>query len=414
MRQGAPAGPREGLSPPSESHDCTAVSVLTGLRTTGISAWRSHDGQAVTRAPEPRSAQTAGEGPAALCPRADAAALQRFRILPAFANVSDADLARRPLALHDAQSAIAREYGFDSWKALHERVDELTLEFAAALDQFIEAATDGRRDRAERLLALYPAIARANFHTALLLGDAADSRRGLPSGPNWQQSPAGRAGGSRCTTSATHRRRAVRSAGGRAGRDRAPADLARRRPEPAVSLAASCRAPAGPLGRRVFVRSLRLAAALLDAGADPSDGVTLPLAAGAGDMAALDLLVAHGADVNRPWATDGASPLYAILHWAKTPVGVRWLLDHGADPDPVFAGNGETPLARGGGELGRLSGRGTGESWRRRRAPACRRPHALRRGRTEWKPRRGGLAAGARRAGRVVRRRSPGRRVQPR
>src|SRR5262249_22064709 len=37
-------------------------------------------------------------------------------------------------------------------------------------------------------------------------------------------------------------------------------------------------------------------------------------------------------------------PLYAILHWAKRPEGVRWLLEHGADPDPVFADNGETPL----------------------------------------------------------------------
>src|SRR5262249_6827023 len=40
----------------------------------------------------------------------------------------------------------------------------------------------------------------------------------------------------------------------------------------------------------------------------------------------------------------GSAPLYAILHWAKTAVGVRWLLEHGADPDPVFAENGETPL----------------------------------------------------------------------
>ncbi|HWW87460.1 MAG TPA: ankyrin repeat domain-containing protein, partial [Vicinamibacterales bacterium] len=89
---------------------------------------------------------------------------------------------------------------------------------------------------------------------------------------------------------------------------------------------------------------LRLSAALLDAGADPSDGVTLPLAAGAGNVAALDLLLAHGADVNRPWATDDSSPLYAILHWANKTDGVRWLLEHGADPDPVSAENGETPL----------------------------------------------------------------------
>src|SRR5262249_7041147 len=92
------------------------------------------------------------------------------------------------------------------------------------------------------------------------------------------------------------------------------------------------------------VHSLPLAAALLEAGADPSDGVTLPLAASQGDLAALDLLFRHGADVNRPWATDGAAPLYAILQWSRTATGVRWLLEHGADPDPIFAANGETPL----------------------------------------------------------------------
>jgi ankyrin repeat protein len=59
---------------------------------------------------------------------------------------------------------------------------------------------------------------------------------------------------------------------------------------------------------------------------------------------ALDLLLTHGADVNHPWATDGGAPLYDILHWAKNDKGVRWLLGHGANPDPVFAENGETPL----------------------------------------------------------------------
>jgi ankyrin repeat protein len=91
-------------------------------------------------------------------------------------------------------------------------------------------------------------------------------------------------------------------------------------------------------------RSLPLARVLLEAGADPSDGVTLPLAASGGDIAALELLHEHGVDPNRPWATDDSAPLYAILHWASTTDGARWLLAHGADPDPVFADNGETPL----------------------------------------------------------------------
>ena len=72
----------------------------------------------------------------------DAAALTRFRTLPSFARHSDGDLAHASLGLHDAQSVVAREYGLDSWNALRERVEELTLEFAAAADRFVEAATD--------------------------------------------------------------------------------------------------------------------------------------------------------------------------------------------------------------------------------------------------------------------------------
>ena len=89
---------------------------------------------------------------------------------------------------------------------------------------------------------------------------------------------------------------------------------------------------------------MRLATLLLDAGANPSDGVTLPLAASAGNIAALELLLAYGVDVNRPWATDGSAPVYAILDWARGTEGANWLLAHGADPDPVFAATGETPL----------------------------------------------------------------------
>ena len=103
----------------------------------------------------------------------ESTAFGRFRILPAFTRSSDADLARRPLALHDAQSVIAREHGFESWRALGERVEELTLAFDAAVDLFVQAATDGRADRAERLLALHPGIARANLSTQLVLGDGA-------------------------------------------------------------------------------------------------------------------------------------------------------------------------------------------------------------------------------------------------
>ena len=102
----------------------------------------------------------------------DAASLARLRTLPAFAQQRDDALAAS-VALHDAQSVLAREHGFASWTALVARVEELTLQLGDAVTQFIEAATEVRPDRAARLLALHPAIAHANFHTALVLGDGA-------------------------------------------------------------------------------------------------------------------------------------------------------------------------------------------------------------------------------------------------
>jgi ankyrin repeat protein len=273
------------------------------------------------------------------------AALERFRILPAFAHVSGTDLARATLALHDAQSVIAREHGFSSWNALREEVEERSLDLAAAVEQFIEAATDGRSDRAERLLALHPAIAKANFHTALLLGDPAPVEFQLARNPDAATNP----GGPRqwqplhyvCYTSV-----GARSADREAGLVAIARRLIALGADPNLRFPWLHHGVQRPVlwGAVLVVRSLPLAAALLDAGADPSDGVTLPLAASAGNIAALDLLAAHGADLNRPWATDGSSPLYAILHWSRTSDGVRWLLEHGADPDPVFADNGETPL----------------------------------------------------------------------
>lgn len=275
----------------------------------------------------------------------NAAALARFRALPALKAKTDEELAGQPLALHDAQSVIAREHGFVSWNALRERVEELTLEFAAAVDQFVEAATEGRTDRAERLLALHPRVAGASFYTALVLGDAVAVEARLAEKPGLATAAGGPRGWEPllyvCHTTAQR---------GAPGRAEGLVAIARR----LLTLGAEANARFPWLhhgvrrpvlwGAVCVTRVLPLAKALLEAGANPNDGVTLPLAAGGGDVPALELLCAHGADVNFPWATDGAEPLYAILHWAGNAVGPRWLLEHGANPDPVFAPNGETPL----------------------------------------------------------------------
>jgi len=253
--------------------------------------------------------------------------------------------AGKAVALHEAQTMIAREYGFASWNKLRDHVEAVTLEFDAAVDAFLEAATDERRDRAERILALHPKIATANLHTALVLGDADAVQTRLERDPSLAIKPGGPRGWEPihyvCSTALAHDSPA-RAAG--------LAVIARRLV--ALGVDPNTRFPwlhhnvRRPVlwGASRQVRSLPLVQALLDAGADPNDGVTLPLAASAGDLPVLEALLSHGAHVDQAWATDGATSLYAILNWSRTPAGVMWLLDHGADPNAVFAENGETPL----------------------------------------------------------------------
>ena len=269
----------------------------------------------------------------------------RFRTLPGFASVADETLDQTALALHDAQSVIAREHGFASWNALREHVEALTLEFDAAVDQFLEAATDGRGDRAERILALHPGVARANFHTALVLGDARRVEARLDQDPSLATKPGGPRGWEPmhyvCYSAVAHDS-SERAAG--------LAAIARRLIALGVDPNTRFPWPHHNVHRPVLwgasrvARSMPLVETLLDAGADPNDGVTLPMAASAGDLPVLEALLAHGAKVDQAWATDGATALYAILNWSHTPDGAVWLLDHGADPNAVFAENGETPL----------------------------------------------------------------------
>ncbi|HWC72489.1 MAG TPA: ankyrin repeat domain-containing protein [Gemmatimonadales bacterium] len=241
--------------------------------------------------------------------------------------------------LHEAQTRLAREYGFASWNKLREEVEARTLAFDEAVTAFVEAATDERPDRARRILELHPKIATADFYAALVLGDAAFVDGRLKKDP----SLATKAGGPRgwepihyiCYTS-------VGSDG--------LADIARRLIALGVDpntkfpwLHHNVRRPV-LWGASRHVQSLPLVNALLDAGADPNDGVTLPMAASAGDIPVLETLRAHGAEVDQRWASDGSTALYAILQWSRTAEGVHWLLAHGADPNAVFAENGETPL----------------------------------------------------------------------
>ena len=276
---------------------------------------------------------------------ADPDALTRFRILPSLSRASDAELVRAQLALHDAQSAIAREHGFASWNALRERVEELTLGLEEAEREFIEAATDGRTARAERLLTLRPGIANGSVYSALLLGNAASVASHLARHPGFAREP----GGPRNWLPLhylCHSSLGSRSAESARGLVAVARHLLEHGADPNTRFPWLHHGVHRPVlwGATRVTQVRALAELLLVSGADPNDGVTFTMAAAAGDLQSLQLLWAHGADVNQPWATDGSNTLYASLQWATTPIGVQWLLEHGDDPDPVFAANGETPL----------------------------------------------------------------------
>ena len=274
----------------------------------------------------------------------DEAALQRFRTLPAFAKTPAIEIAAADLALHDAQSVIAREHGFASWNALREEVEARTLSFEDAVDEFLRCATGGVPGRAERLLALHPAIGTATLQTELVLGDV-----------------------ERVEVRLRERSELVAQAGG--PREWAPRLYAchtcmhqgtPKRAEGLVRIARRlCELGADPnaeyhwdwhpeLPRTTLwaavcvVAHLPLAEALLDAGANPTDGVTAHIAGGSGNLAALDLLHRFGLEVNG--IPGGVPPLVYMMLWTDNPAGPRWLLEHGADPNLPWGPDGEGPL----------------------------------------------------------------------
>ena len=274
----------------------------------------------------------------------DTAALHRFAALPAFSDKSIEQIGAAGLALHDAQSVIAREHGFPSWAALREEVEARTLAFGEAVDEFIRCATGGASGRANRLLALHPNIASATLHTALVLGDAASVATRLREDP----ALATQAGGPQnwepllyaCHT-CMHVDVPARVNGLVA--------IARRLCELGANPNAEYHwnwhpeLPRTALwGALLAVRHLPLAQVLLDAGANPTDGVTTHIAGGGGNIEALELLHRYGLDVNG--IPGGVPPLVYMMTFSENPAGPYWLLDHGADANLAWGDDGEGPL----------------------------------------------------------------------
>jgi len=316
----------------------------------------------------------------------DAAALERFRAaLPAAAGKSNATLTAQGLRLHDAQSCIAREYGFASWADLQgfaiarrAQADDPGKALLHWLGLVYAGDISGGMNRARpavalRLLEDHPALlGTGDPWLACATGDEAVLRQASAHDPGWVH----RAGGPLQLlplVAVTHsgllqlpgyRERLLACAKFLLAAGASPDQSVGNRWPPA-----SLQAPAegerlsalyGAAGRNLDPELTRL---LLDAGANPNDNESLYhsldqpectrllLEAGAritgtnamyrvldlDDLATLQLLLAHGGDANEAPPGPPTSEWGSLLLWAirrrRSPAHIAALLAAGARPD---------------------------------------------------------------------------------
>lgn len=247
-------------------------------------------------------------------------------------------------ALSDAQRVLAREYGFPSWARLKLHVETRTEETAEA--RLIDAVIQGDRDGMERILAERPLLRRRGLYVAAALGDAEEvcARIGrepelarTKSGPrNWEPLLYvcfGCVGGDDA-----ERAQAVRTLLS-AGADANAFWIDPIWPD----------SPQAALYGAVGVNDYPgVAEALLTAGANPLDGESIYHAAEQFHRRSLDVLAAFGADFSARQSPWGNTPLY--FNFGHTPdmptagPGIRWLLEHRADPNVTSGELRETAL----------------------------------------------------------------------
>lgn len=211
-----------------------------------------------------------------------------------------ARLGGRDVRLASAQLVLAREHGYPSWAALVHALE-------ANEEAFVLAATDGRRARAEALLAARPELAQAPW-ARLVLGRGWDGDANEPGGPRgW--APLLYICHS-CFPSVALAR-----------------DLLERGADPNaffVNEHGRMSALYGAAGRAHDPTLTRL---LLERGANPNDGESLYHACEADTAECVRLLLDAGAE------TRNTNALPHALDFEHTLEHVRLLLEHGADPN---------------------------------------------------------------------------------
>jgi ankyrin repeat protein len=262
-------------------------------------------------------------------------ALERVRLaLPGAARLDHAAIAAMELRLHDAQSCIAREYGFGSWSQLK---DYVALQ-AASVDTLVRKRQwmhwafghgyqTAKPALAERLLREHPDLLAGEPMLACAIGDVATVQAALAADPAW--ATMARAGNGMtplaCTSFSGLIALPARAPGIRACADLlldAGADPDARWIDPEL--------PHDPLsvlyGAAGRNHDIALTRRLLQAGANPNDNESLYHATEIADTSIVRLLLEAGARVT------GCNALFRALDH-EHPDTVRLLLAHGGDPN---------------------------------------------------------------------------------
>ncbi len=285
----------------------------------------------------------------------DPAALTRFREhLPAAKDRSDADIIAMSLQLRDAQSCIARQYGFPSWHELKHYV-EWKRDGTPELLRWLRLVYGGDHGLAKpalalRVLAEHPHFAQGDAYVACALGDEAGVRDAIATDATWVN----RAGGPLKLpplVAVTHSSMSqVDSYRDRLRRCVHMLLEAGANPNQSIGNLSALYGAAGP------ARDPEMTRLLLVAGANPNDGQSLYHAVGSTacvrvllehgarpcgntlanaiahtNLEAVRLLLAHGADANAPGA-QRISPLLFAIRLRRPAEIAQALIDAGADP----------------------------------------------------------------------------------
>jgi len=249
------------------------------------------------------------------------------------------------ISLADAQFAIAREHGFESWPKFARHIEALSRERKVALladprSEFLRAASvprdswhaSGTLEDAEAILATYPELATSDIYTAAILGDERSVRRFLAADVKNATAKAGPHGWDALTHLCFSRYLRL---------DRSRSDGFVKAAKALLDAGADANTgwmenehePRGTWESSIYgaagvAQHPELTRLLLSYGADPNDDETAYHASETYDNRALKVLVESG-KLNETGLT---TILLRKTDWHDYE-GVKWLLERGVDPN---------------------------------------------------------------------------------